>query len=106
MAQVVNPDVEVETGFGNRRQPDPGAEGIAGDRCACRRREQQIVPPTRWSSMCVAMASSQGCRTANVRGSLSFGYGLTIIRSPVGESLRATSTIVSSTVRLRRKKSM
>ena len=41
-----------------------------------------------------------------MRGSLFFGYGFTMKRSPVGELAFDVSTIVSSTLIVRRRKSM
>jgi hypothetical protein len=43
VADVVDTDVEVDPGGGDSRQPDTGAEGVAGERGPGAGREQQVV---------------------------------------------------------------
>jgi hypothetical protein len=50
MAEVVDADAEVDSACPHRGQPDLGAEGVARDRRADRRGEQQIVSSDRFST--------------------------------------------------------
>lgn len=62
--------------------------------------------PSSCALMCSAIVSSQTWRTPKVRGSLFFGWGFTMKRSPVGELIFDVSTTVSSTLTVRRRKLM
>ena len=98
VAKVVHTDVEIETRGLDRREPDARSEGVARDRRPGLGREEELVSP-RPRLDDVLSDGVQPLLTHTKRtGSLSFGYGLTIMRSPVGECRLETSMIVSSTV--------
>jgi hypothetical protein len=73
VAQVLHSHVEADAGGLDHGQPDPDPEGVARDRGARGCGEEQVVTAELWALMCSATASSQSCRTARVRGSLSLG---------------------------------
>jgi hypothetical protein len=59
MAEVVDPDAEVDSACPHRREPDLGAEGVARDRGADPRGKQQIVSSDRFSANMRRTSSSQ-----------------------------------------------
>ena len=105
MAEVVDADPEVDPAGLHCRQPDLGPKAVARDRRANPRREQQIVTTDRLGSDVSRDLVQPPLPYANVRGSLFFGYGFTRKRSPVGEYFLDVSTIVSSTLTMRLRKS-
>ena len=106
VAEVVDADVEVDAAGFDGREPDVGAEAVAGDRRADLVVKSRSSRPICAVLMRSAMASSQSWRTPKVRDSLSLGYGLGMNRWPVGECVLEISMIVSATVSVRRRKSM
>ena len=73
VAEVVDPDSEVDAGGFDCGQPDPGAEGVARDGGASLRREEQVVVPDPVDLDVLGDGVSQAWRTPKVRGSLSLG---------------------------------
>ena len=76
VAQVVDPNREVDPVRLNRRKPDPGKKGVARDRGTCLSREEKVVVPDPLGLDVFGDFSSQAWRTPKVRGSLSLGWGL------------------------------
>ena len=105
MAEVVDADPEVDPAGLHGGEPHLSPKAVARDRRANPRRKQQLLAADRLGPDVSRDLVQPPCRTPNVRGSLFFGYGLTRKRSPVGEFFLDVSTIVSSTLTMRLRKS-
>jgi len=76
VAEVVDADVEVESGGFDGGQPDAGAEGVPQDRGALAGREQQIIWPEAPGADPVGQLGDQVGRQAQGAGLVVLGVGL------------------------------
>jgi len=84
VAKVVYTDVEIQRGL-DRRKPNVRSEGVARDWRPGFGREEELVSAETPTRDVLGDGVQPPLAQPNVRASLPFGYGLTIMRSPVGE---------------------
>ena len=107
VAQVVHTDIEIETRGLDCRKPDASSKSVARDRRPGFGPEQELVSAETPHSRCARQwRPATAPRTPNVRASLSFGYGLTIMRALVGECPLGNLDDRFLNRKLRRRKSM
>jgi hypothetical protein len=108
VAQVVHPDREVDAGGGDGGLPNPGAEGVAGERAAGGGGEEQLVAADAvgFDVTAVTIAKSSGGGYAPTPASLSVPAnaspavtsGATVLKLPSGTPTATTYTATSGTL--------
>ena len=106
LAQVLHPDREVDPAGFDRGEPDPGAEGVPGDRSSRLGGEQQLVVPDAVDTDVLGDRVEPGLANAEGAGLVVLGVRLREVALAGGGMFLETSTMVSSTARVRRRKSM